>query len=218
MLFIMKLKSTIPPILMIFMALLMSSCGEDEEVTGFISGTVTGIGAAIEGAQIIVYNANTNAPTDKSTKSDVSGNYTLELVGETYFLKVYANGFNPNPGSGAPIPVVVKNGEELGRGYHRVAGGPHAERMAIESAKSCRGAESLLGACLYVTLEPCSTHGRTGACTEAVLAEGIDRLVFGAEDPNPAHAGRGADILRGQGVEVVSGVEEVALAFIQTEV
>lgn len=114
---------------------------------------------------------------------------------------------SPNPPVGA---VVVKKGEELGRGYHRVAGGPHAERMAIESAKSCHGAESLLGACLYVTLEPCSTHGRTGACTEAVLAEGIERLVFGAEDPNPAHAGRGADILRGQGVEVVSGVEEGA--------
>ena len=102
---------------------------------------------------------------------------------------------NPNPMVGA---VIVRDGRLLGKGYHICPGLPHAEVNAIES---CRGMD-LRGATLYVTLEPCSTTGRTPPCTEAILRTGISRVVFGCTDPNPRHAGRAAEILRGHGVEV----------------
>jgi diaminohydroxyphosphoribosylaminopyrimidine deaminase/5-amino-6-(5-phosphoribosylamino)uracil reductase len=106
---------------------------------------------------------------------------------------------HPNPMVGA---VLVEDGEVTAEGFHAKDGGPHAERLALSSLMR----NPIPGATLYVTLEPCSTAGRTGACTDAILSAGIRRVVVGAVDPNPAHAGRGLDILRAAGVEVVSGV------------
>jgi diaminohydroxyphosphoribosylaminopyrimidine deaminase/5-amino-6-(5-phosphoribosylamino)uracil reductase len=108
---------------------------------------------------------------------------------------------SPNPMVGA---VLVKRGEAIGRGWHRLAGGPHAEVEALRDA--ARRSHDPRGATLYVTLEPCCTHGRTPPCTDALIAAGIARVVVAATDPNPAHAGRGFRILRRAGLEVVTGV------------
>jgi len=106
---------------------------------------------------------------------------------------------HPNPMVGA---VIIEDGEVVAEGFHARAGEPHAEIMALRSL----GRSPRLGATLYVTLEPCSTEGRTGACTEAIIKAGIKRVVVGATDPNPAHAGRGFEILRAAGIDVVEGV------------
>lgn len=111
---------------------------------------------------------------------------------------------SPNPPVGA---VIVAQGKIIGQGYHRKAGGPHAEVEAIRDAQKFN-AKLLPGATIYVTLEPCSTHGRTPPCTEAVKAAGIKRVVYGASDPNPAHAGRCDEILYRSRIEVTSGVLE----------
>lgn len=108
---------------------------------------------------------------------------------------------HPNPMVGA---LIVEEGQIVGEGATAPDGGPHAERLALLS----RGKTPRPGATLYVTLEPCSTHGRTGACTDAIVTSGIKRVVVGATDPNPAHAGRGFEVLRAAGIEVVSGVLE----------
>lgn len=108
---------------------------------------------------------------------------------------------SPNPMVGA---VLVREGGIVGRGWHRRAGMPHAEVEAIGDA--LRTGQRPRGATLYVTLEPCSTQGRTPPCTEAIRAAGIRRVVAGAEDPNPRHAGRGLEWLRSAGTRVVSGV------------
>ncbi len=108
---------------------------------------------------------------------------------------------SPNPMVGA---VLAKGGEIIGRGWHRRAGLPHAEIEALADAQK-RGHDSR-GATLYVTLEPCSTHGRTPPCTEAIIAAGIKKVVVGATDPNPRHAGRGFNILQRAGIEVVHGI------------
>lgn len=107
----------------------------------------------------------------------------------------------PNPPVGA---VLVKNGRILAEGFHKKAGGPHAEIACLKAAGMPR--RGLASATLYVTLEPCSTHGKTPPCTDAILAAGIGRVAVGATDPNPAHAGRGLRILRRAGVETVRGV------------
>jgi diaminohydroxyphosphoribosylaminopyrimidine deaminase/5-amino-6-(5-phosphoribosylamino)uracil reductase len=104
----------------------------------------------------------------------------------------------PNPPVGA---VVVRQGRLLGAGWHRQAGLAHAE---VEALQACRG--SARGATLYVTLEPCCTHGRTPPCTDLLIRSGIARVVVGCEDPNPDHAGRGLRILRKAGIEVTTGV------------
>lgn len=104
----------------------------------------------------------------------------------------------PNPAVGA---VLVRRGRVVGEGYHRKAGGPHAEIVALRRA----GAEAR-GATLYVTLEPCSTWGRTPPCTEAIVRAGVRRVVSCVRDPNPRHAGRGIALLRKQGVRVDEGV------------
>lgn len=114
---------------------------------------------------------------------------------------------SPNPPVGA---VIVRDGEALARGWHRAAGLPHAEIEAISAFRVAQGNATPGRATLYVTLEPCSTAGRTGACTDAIIAAGLKRVVFGTVDPNPAHAGRAEPILRKAGVEVVAGVEEDA--------
>jgi len=108
---------------------------------------------------------------------------------------------HPNPMVGA---VIVEDGEIVAEGFHATDGGPHAERAALDALERPPRA----GATLYVTMEPCSTEGRTGACTKAILAAGIKRVVVGATDPFPEHRGRGFAILREEGVEVVTGVLE----------
>lgn len=107
----------------------------------------------------------------------------------------------PNPRVGA---VLVRGGRVIGEGWHRRAGEPHAEVNAVADAK--RRGHSVAGATLYVTLEPCSTHGRTPPCTDLILQEKIARVVFAATDPNPAHAGAAMRLLRAAGVEVSSGL------------
>jgi diaminohydroxyphosphoribosylaminopyrimidine deaminase/5-amino-6-(5-phosphoribosylamino)uracil reductase len=106
---------------------------------------------------------------------------------------------SPNPMVGA---VLVKGGKIIGRGWHRRAGGPHAEIGALRDAQKC--GHSPRGATLYVTLEPCCTHGRTPPCTDAIIAAGIKRVVVGATDPNPKHSGRAFKILRRAGIEVTA--------------
>ena len=116
-------------------------------------------------------------------------------------LRLARRGFgatSPNPMVGA---VLVKRGKIIGRGWHHRAGLPHAEIEALRDAAK-RG-ENPKGATLYVTLEPCSTHGRTPPCSEAVIAAGIRLVVVGTIDPNPRHAGTGLKILRRAGVEVI---------------
>jgi diaminohydroxyphosphoribosylaminopyrimidine deaminase/5-amino-6-(5-phosphoribosylamino)uracil reductase len=108
---------------------------------------------------------------------------------------------SPNPMVGA---VLVKGGKIVGRGWHRRAGGPHAEIEALRDAQ--QHGQAAKGATLYVTLEPCCTHGRTPPCTDAIIAAGIQRVVVGATDPNPKHAGRAFKILRRARIEVVPGV------------
>jgi len=98
--------------------------------------------------------------------------------------------------------VLTKQGKVIGRGWHRRAGGGHAEIEALRDAR--KQGSSPKGATLYVSLEPCCTHGRTPPCTEAIAAAGIKRVVVGATDPNPNHAGKSLRILRKAGVEVVS--------------
>lgn len=108
---------------------------------------------------------------------------------------------HPNPMVGS---LIVEEGQIVAEGAHAQDGGPHAERLALLA----RGKPPRPGATLYVTLEPCSTAGRTGACTEAIVASGLKKVVVGATDPNPAHAGHGYQKLRDAGVEVITGVLE----------
>lgn len=108
---------------------------------------------------------------------------------------------SPNPMVGA---VLVKNGGVLGQGWHRKAGSAHAEVEAIRDAES-RGV-NLKGATLYVTLEPCSSQGRTPPCTGAIIRAGIKRVVVGATDPNPRHRGRAYAMLRRAGLKVEHGL------------
>lgn len=119
-------------------------------------------------------------------------------------LRLACRGFgrtSPNPQVGA---VLVRHGQVIGSGWHHGAGLPHAEIEALRDA--ARRDHSPLGATLYVTLEPCCTHGRTPPCTDAIIAAGIRRVVVGATDPNPAHAGRGFELLRAAGIAVTHGV------------
>ncbi len=109
---------------------------------------------------------------------------------------------SPNPMVGA---VVVKGGRLVGAGYHRKAGEPHAEVNALRDA-----GEAAKGAELFVTLEPCSSWGRTPPCTEAILKAGVRRVVAGCLDPNPKHAGAGVKILADAGLDVSCGVEREA--------
>lgn len=107
---------------------------------------------------------------------------------------------SPNPLVGA---VVVRDGEVVGEGYHAVAGGPHAEVVALRQA-----GERARGATLYVSLEPCCHFGRTPPCTRAVLAAGVSRVVAAMTDPNPRVSGRGLDELRAAGLRVEVGCLE----------
>ena len=108
---------------------------------------------------------------------------------------------SPNPLVGA---VVVKNGRVVARGWHRKAGEPHAEAIALAKAGA-----AARGATLYVTLEPCShTNKRTPPCTPFVIASGVKRVVIAMIDPNPKVSGGGIKAIKKAGIEVVTGVLE----------
>ncbi|MCH5209854.1 MAG: bifunctional diaminohydroxyphosphoribosylaminopyrimidine deaminase/5-amino-6-(5-phosphoribosylamino)uracil reductase RibD [Oscillospiraceae bacterium] len=105
---------------------------------------------------------------------------------------------NPNPLVGA---VIVKNNKIIGEGFHAKYGEIHAERDAIRNLT-----ESADGADIYVTLEPCCHHGKNPPCTDAIIASGIKRVFMGSPDPNPLVAGKGIEILRSHGIEVIENV------------
>lgn len=107
---------------------------------------------------------------------------------------------NPNPMVGA---VIVKEGRIISRDYHHRYGEYHAERNAI---LNCR--EDMDGAEMYVTLEPCCHYGKTPPCTDIIIESGIRKVYIGSMDPNPLVAGKGAEILRKNGVEVITGICE----------
>ncbi len=107
---------------------------------------------------------------------------------------------SPNPLVGA---LVVKRGEIIARGYHKKAGLPHAEVIAISAAgKRAKGAQ------LYVTLEPCTHFGRTGPCVNQIIDSGIKEVIVGTLDPNPVNNGKGIRILRKHGIKVKVGFLE----------
>ena len=112
---------------------------------------------------------------------------------------------SPNPMVGA---VLVKDGRIIGEGWHHCAGEAHAEVNAFLDAQS-RG-EDTAGAVLYVTLEPCSSTGRTPPCTERILRSDVRKVVIGCLDPNPRHNGRAVSMLERRGIEVAAGIEEAA--------
>ncbi|HVM39257.1 MAG TPA: bifunctional diaminohydroxyphosphoribosylaminopyrimidine deaminase/5-amino-6-(5-phosphoribosylamino)uracil reductase RibD, partial [Acidimicrobiia bacterium] len=108
-------------------------------------------------------------------------------------------GAPPNPWVGA---VVVSEGEIVGVGHHARPGSAHGEAAAVSAA-----GERARGATVYVTLEPCNHHGRTGPCTEALISAGVARVVVGVEDPDALVAGTGIARLREAGIDVAVGVE-----------
>lgn len=110
---------------------------------------------------------------------------------------------SPNPAVGA---VLVRGGEVLGKGWHRKAGGPHAEVEALRDA--ARRGHEVRGADIFITLEPCCTHGRTPPCTGALISAGIRRVVWAVDDANPHHTGAARRVLSEAGIETASGVQE----------
>ena len=119
-------------------------------------------------------------------------------------LQIARKGFggtSPNPMVGA---VIVRDGAVLGEGFHKRAGEGHAEVTAIAAAR--RAGKDIRGATLYVTLEPCSTFGRTPPCTSAIVESGISEVIVGATDPNAKHAGKGFELLRKAGIRVRHGL------------
>jgi diaminohydroxyphosphoribosylaminopyrimidine deaminase/5-amino-6-(5-phosphoribosylamino)uracil reductase len=134
----------------------------------------------------------TNAPT---TSADVVYmERALELAAGGIALA------SPNPMVGA---VLVRDGIVIGEGFHTYDGIKHAEVLALEAAGA-----SARGATLYINLEPCCHTGRTGPCTQAVIAAGVSRVVAAMADPNPAVAGRGFQKMRAAGLEVGTGLRE----------
>jgi len=105
---------------------------------------------------------------------------------------------SPNPAVGV---VIVRRGKVIGEGWHRRSGESHAEVRAL-----ARAGGAAHGATMYVTLEPCSTYGRTPPCTAAILSSGLSRVVIASLDPNPRHNGRGVRILRRRGIRVDVGL------------
>ncbi len=123
-------------------------------------------------------------------------------------LEIAARGLgttSPNPPVGA---VIVREGRLIGEGYHARAGEPHAERCALADAHARGLGDLLKGATIYITLEPCSSYGRTPPCTEGILEAGIARVVYGAVDPDTRHRGRADALLKAAGLEVQQGLCE----------
>jgi diaminohydroxyphosphoribosylaminopyrimidine deaminase/5-amino-6-(5-phosphoribosylamino)uracil reductase len=138
----------------------------------------------------------------RATSSTISSSADRRFLRRALELAALGSGLTfPNPRVGA---VLVRGGRVIGEGFHRRAGTPHAEVHAVRAAK--RAGHAVEGSTLYVSLEPCSTQGRTPPCTGLILREKIARVVFAATDPNPAHAGAAARVLRAAGVKVSSGL------------
>ena len=132
-----------------------------------------------------------------------TGRQDLSFMRQAMRLAARGEGHTrPNPPVGA---LVVHGGRIIGRGFHRRAGEPHAE---VEALRACY--EPPAGATLYVTLEPCSTAGRTPPCTELIAKSRLARVCVGCIDPNPRHAGRGIERLRQAGITVETGLCETA--------
>ncbi len=129
------------------------------------------------------------------TTTPLPMNQALGLAAQALFLS------NPNPRVGCVITTA--NGDLLGQGQTQRAGGPHAEIVAMRDAEA--HGHSLQGATAYVTLEPCSHHGRTGPCCDALIAAGIKKVVASIADPNPLVSGQGFARLRAAGIEVEVG-------------
>jgi diaminohydroxyphosphoribosylaminopyrimidine deaminase/5-amino-6-(5-phosphoribosylamino)uracil reductase len=112
----------------------------------------------------------------------------------------------PNPRVGC---VIAKDGKIIGEGWHERAGGPHAEVVALRSVQSSPGGlANARDATVYVNLEPCSHHGRTPPCSDALVSARVARVVFAIPDPNPKVAGRGAVLLTQAGIKVDMGLME----------
>lgn len=109
---------------------------------------------------------------------------------------------SPNPLVGA---VIVRDGQIISKGYHKKAGGPHAEIEAIDAAKK-GGVKDLRGCDMYVSLEPCSIYGKTPPCTDAIIKEGFRSVIVSSLDPNPLISGRGIEKLRSSGIEIRQGI------------
>lgn len=136
-----------------------------------------------------------DANTDLKTKRDAAF-----MSAALSWAEVGEGGTRPNPPVGC---VIVRGNDIVASGSHEFAGGPHAEAAALAAhGGDAQGAE------LYVTLEPCSTSGRTPPCVDAIIRAGITRVVVAATDENPANAGRGLQMLLDAGIEVVTGVCE----------
>jgi diaminohydroxyphosphoribosylaminopyrimidine deaminase/5-amino-6-(5-phosphoribosylamino)uracil reductase len=122
-----------------------------------------------------------------------------EYIRRTLALAKKAEGLtSPNPMVGA---VIIKNGQVISEGYHKKAGGPHAEIEALKKAGS-----KAKGSNLYVNLEPCCITGRTAPCTQAIIKSGIKKVFIGMRDPNPKVSGGGIKILKRSGIEIISGI------------
>ena len=109
----------------------------------------------------------------------------------------------PNPAVGA---IIIKANQIIGRGWHKIFGGPHAEINALEDCQTLGVRPN--GATMYVTLEPCSHHGKTGPCTEAIISAGIGKVFVAMTDPSEHASGRGIEQLRNAGIEVHTGICE----------
>ncbi|WP_297473156.1 bifunctional diaminohydroxyphosphoribosylaminopyrimidine deaminase/5-amino-6-(5-phosphoribosylamino)uracil reductase RibD, partial [Persephonella sp.] len=126
----------------------------------------------------------------------------IRYMKEALKLALKGKGYtHPNPTVGA---IIVKDGKIIGKGYHKKAGLPHAEREAIKDAVS-KGFD-ITGSTMYVTLEPCCHYGKTPPCTEAIIDRRIKRVVVAALDPNPLVSGKGVQTLRKAGIEVDVGI------------
>jgi diaminohydroxyphosphoribosylaminopyrimidine deaminase/5-amino-6-(5-phosphoribosylamino)uracil reductase len=126
-----------------------------------------------------------------------------DLEHMSHALRLAANGLydtKPNPSVGC---VIVNDGRIVGTGFTAPAGGPHAERVALQAAGA-----AARGATVYTTLEPCCHTGRTGPCSKALVEAGVARVVFAGHDPNPRVSGGGAQELAGAGIAVEGGVME----------
>src|SRR5260221_7161186 len=156
-----------------------------------------------------------SAPASRSTTSSLSTprltpiHFSTDTVNshDTHFMEHALDLARKGVGLASPNPtvgcVIVKDGAILGEGFHQYDWKDHAEIVALKQAGERAG-----GATLYATLEPCNHTGRTGPCTEAIIAVGISRVVAAMEDPNPKTHGNGFGRLRAAGIEVESGLLE----------
>ena len=117
---------------------------------------------------------------------------------------------SPNPAVGA---VIVRNGQIIAKGFHKKAGGHHAE---VEALGHLRG-RAAPGDTLYVTLEPCNHYGKTPPCTDAIISAVIKQVILALRDPNPLVDGKGITLLRKQGIKVITGPFRTEAHFINED-